>query len=335
MSAAQRSKVLGRLLMKSIVLAIPFFILFIVVLVSFNTAPMRFFDGEYSWYQENQDLAISHNDYRVLICGDSQAKAAWVPASLTEDTYNYALGGVSPIEEYYCLQDYFENHELPEYVIYTQGLTHFLESDSFWSRSVYFHRLNKEQVTDILAAKKSINDKDDILGDKNQLDVLLYYSYSPIYYSSAFLKGLLFDRQGENEVKYDDAVSARGHILFGEGGGEIKPAGIAKLTSFFCNELIDSYLNKIIQLCKDRGVKFVYQSAPVSEITYESIDKAVLAQYDAYMDELRTKYPGVVINSDLLVYTNGLFSDSVHLNTDGADKYSREMYDKYSYIFEE
>ena len=316
----------------------PILFLSAVVPAALMTDPMHYFDGEYAWYIENRDFSLPGTDYyRVLILGDSQAKADWVPDFLSEDSYNYSLGGASPIEEYYYLREYLQNNAVPEYVIFTQGIPHFSTVDTLWTRSVYFHRLSLDQAADILSVKKMVNDADNILGDKDYKDVMLYYLYSPIYYSSAFFKGIFLDRQEANLSMYNEAVSARGHILFGDGntGGCIKPADIVNESSFEVNALIDVYFRKIIQLCEDYGVKFVYQSAPVSEITYDNLDATVIAQYNGYMMGLRSEYPNAVINAELLTYSNDSFSDSVHLNADGAERFSRQMREKYDYIFNE
>ncbi len=77
-----------------LLIAAPFMLIAVMTRVMVINDPMSCFEGEYACYRQNREVA-QHSDryYRVLICGDSTAKTSWVPALLSDDSYNYALGG--------------------------------------------------------------------------------------------------------------------------------------------------------------------------------------------------------------------------------------------------
>ncbi len=327
---------LRSILVKSLAFVIPLIVCSILTNILMTKDPMRYFDGEYPWYRENGEYAEGHEDYcRVLIMGDSVSKSAWLPSELSEDTYNFAIGGASPIEEYYCLSEYLQNNDAPEYLLYSQMPSHFIDAECFWTRGVYFHRIGMPQVLDVYKTIKSITGEvGESFSIKRILDIPLYYSYSPIYYTSAVLKGTIAGREQTNRTAYQDVIENKGHMYFGSNNGQkICAFSIVDGEHFQCDALIDIYFRRIIELCEDHDIKFVYQSCPLSEITYSDIDNMIIREYNAYMEALKESYPNAEINAELFYYSDDLFNDDAHLSEAGATRFSREMCDKYAYIF--
>ena len=133
--------------------------------------------------------------------GDSTAKSAWYPLNLSADTYNFALGGTSPIEEYYYLKEYLQHNPAPEYLFYTTGAKHFIVAETLWDRSVYFHRIRADDTYDLLKVLKDSEDVSAIEGSNSVKELILYETYSPAKYSTAFLKGLFFPKRYDENVR--------------------------------------------------------------------------------------------------------------------------------------
>ncbi len=326
-----------KLMLKLFILIIPFICLAIIVPVFMICDPMRFFDGEYAWYRQNSEYAAGHEGYcRVLIMGDSVAKAAWLPSELTNDTYNYSLGGASPIEEYYCLYDYLQNNDAPEYVIYSQMMDHFFAANCFWARGAYFHRLSAAQLLDVYITCKDIEDENGPFSAKSILDIPLYGSYSPVYYSTAAIKGMVMSRRQSNETAYQAVIEDRGHMYFGEGNSKkIGANQLVEERTFQCGKTIDYYFRKIIELCESYDIEFIYQSCPLTRITYENLKDTYVSDFNAYAEQLQQAYPDVVLNMELYCYDNSLFNDNEHLGVSGAMRFTRAMREKYGYVFVE
>lgn len=309
--------------------------LFIICPIMIGNFPVMFLDGEYPAYIENKEYSNNHNEYaRILIMGDSTAKAAWLPDELSDDTYNFALGGASPIEEYYCLQEYLRSNEPPQIIIYTQSPRHFLEAETFWTRNVYFHRISMEDMCDLFSELSTVEDTS-VLGNKNLfMEYFCYLTYSPIKYSVALFKGILFSkRSARNKETHQILIENKGQIQYGR-AEHCEEANIcAGYRIFSVNNVIDIYFRKIIELCAKCNIYFVFQSAPLNSGTYQGLHKGFIEGYTSYLRSIQTDYPDTRIDCKLLRYSDFCFGDDSHLNMYGTLKFSKEMRKKYKEIF--
>ena len=102
---------IGRLISKILIIILPVVLVMQIFCAAF---PMAYMDVEYAMYKQQKDyISKNHDTNRVLILGDSRAKASFMPDVLGEDVYNISLGGISPVESYYMLKEYLENHAGP------------------------------------------------------------------------------------------------------------------------------------------------------------------------------------------------------------------------------
>lgn len=264
------------------------------------------------------------------------AKCSWIPKELSDDSYNFSLYGTCPMEEYYYLREYLSNHSAPQVLIYSQQITHMINAEAFWSRSVYFHRMSKDDLQD-LEREIRLYDESPIFEGKNfKTEEFLYQTFSPVKYSEAFFKGMLSGkRYQKNRHEYLALNRSKGQTYFGtaEYCDDIFDAA-AEMKNFKADEILDVYFRKIIELCEENNIRFIFQSSPFNKSTYEVLSGAMVSDYLTYMDSIQSDYPDAVINADIFYYDNEYFGDMVHLNERGAVKYSREMRKKYKDIFE-
>ena len=70
--------------------------------------PMNYGDDELPYYLWNKTVTVQEDTryYSTLILGDSSANAAYLPELLSEGTINLALGGTTPLENYYVLENW-------------------------------------------------------------------------------------------------------------------------------------------------------------------------------------------------------------------------------------
>lgn len=323
-----------RITLKLLALIIPFHL---CVSVALSLWPMKFMDGEYAWYESNRQYSLHHDEYcRVLIMGDSTAKSAWFPPDLSSDTYNFALGGTSPIEEYYLLKEYLQQNPVPEYLFYTTGVLHFTVAETLWDRSVYFHRFKAEDVYDLLKALKASGDYSAIEGNKTIEDLVLYEVYSPVKYSTAFFKGLLSaGRYDENMRKKASVEANKGYTSFGETEDHDGANYYVEYDSFQPSRLIDGYFRKIIELCEENDIHFIFENPPINTASFNGLNENFVSDYKAYLTALQKDYPSADINSELYCYDGSYFGDRTHMSKQGARLYTNKMRNKYDYIFEE
>jgi hypothetical protein len=300
--------------------------------------PMRFLDEEYALYRENKDYAKGHNQYsRVLILGDSVAKADWLPTLLSEDTYNYALGGASTAEEYYYLKDYLEHNDLPDYIIYTIGSSHLLEMSTLWTRSVYFHRMDRDDLNDLINTSNRFPDDTELIELSEQGKyIFMYYFYSPTKYGTALGNGLFSSsRYHYNINKYQEVLQNKGQIQFGTLEYCDEYNSCVEYSGFEVSEMLDYYLQETIRLCEENNIKFIFQNPPINEASYNALNEKFVRDYEEYLCNLQELYPDAIIDTKLFSYGNEYFGDSTHLNSKGTEKFTLEMKEKYAYIFEE
>ena len=225
------------IIIKIFTLSLPFICMSLAV----GLFPLKFMDNECAQYYQNREYAEFHEDYcRVLIIGDSLAKAGWMPDELSDDTYNFALGGLCPIEEYYYLRDYLQYNEAPEYVILTQGLERFFSLGTLWDRSVYFHRISLTEMLEVYKSARELKDEI-VFSNKSLVDLMFYKIYSPTLYSTAFFKGIFTDRLKNNIASYNGVKKSRGHSFFITNNGFNGIGEIAGYDSFESSSIFDEY----------------------------------------------------------------------------------------------
>ena len=92
------------------------------------------------------------------------------------------------------------------------------------------------------------------------------------------------------------------------------------------------YLNKIIELCNEKGIRLTFVTAPVANVSLDYIQN-----YDYihnYVEDIANKN-GIkyldynIVNKDKTLFDNNNFRDDAHLNHSGveiADKYFINWY---------
>lgn len=197
---------IGKLAKKLVIICLPIVILFQLYCAAF---PMLYMDGEYAMYKQQKDYISKNKDYnRVLILGDSRAKASFMPSQLGDSVYNIALGGISPVESYYMLKEYLENHQAPEYLVLAYAPMHLCwasdDNDNFvlWKRCIYFHTFNDKDFFEL--AKKRNDFENSYLIDRDYIyiDYLMHKLYLPNKYGVALQKAIMGDRFQINRDKY-------------------------------------------------------------------------------------------------------------------------------------
>lgn len=318
-------------------IAITIIIPLLIIPICITIKPAKFLDEEAAYYLENKDFE-NENDgkIRILIMGDSCGKADWIPELLGEAVYNYSLGGAGPIDEYYTLENYLEKNEAPEYVMYTMSSWYFRGLSALWVRTVYFHRLEMKNILDLERMTKK-QDAYSVVGTEHiLLKYLGYRLYLPKNYSKAFFSGLFSNARLENNTaQYKYAREGKGHVLYG------KAEEHDELTPFFAEhfeyqEFLAAYLCRTIELCEKHNIKFIFQSPPLNPCSHKAMsDACYLEEYTAFLESIQKKYPSAQIETEILSYDADCFGDVHHLNAKGAERFTKQMKEKYSGIFEE
>ena len=117
--------------------------------------PLGYMDEESPHYLWNKEKVNSEETcyYDTIILGDSMANAAYMPEVLSDTAINLSLGGMTPVENYYVLQDWLTTHRAPQVCYLSFQDAHMIMEDCFWTRTMYSHRFRREQNLEILRGK--------------------------------------------------------------------------------------------------------------------------------------------------------------------------------------
>lgn len=323
---------LNKFTLKIVLFSMPIFAFCAAVYVAFAKFPMHFFDGEYAEYQQQKDYIYNNDDYnRVIITGDSKAKCAYYPALLSDDTYNIALGGVSPIENYYYLKEYLENRQQPTTVFVSFTPDHFMNASQIWTTSIYLHRLSNFELNSIYEISQHYADT--FISHDFRKKTLEYKYYSIKKYGKAFIYYFTEDRYKKNVKMYYSLSKDKGQVCFGKADYSDGVNAEANYTNFKPSDIIDHYFHLTIDMCLDYGINVIVDTLPMNKSTYEACCESYLSDYSNYMKKLQEEYPQIIVNTDLYYYENEYFGDSTHFNSKGTEKYSKYIKEKYSGVF--
>ncbi len=325
---------ISKFALKCALFVIPILVFCISVYIAFTKFPMYFFDGEYAMYQQQKDHIYNNTDHsKVIILGDSKAKAAYSPLLLSDETYNLSLGGTTSIENYYSLKEYLDHNEAPEAIFISFTPFHYMEFDSLWTRSVYFHRISDTDIDEIYNTALLYDGSDEITENYYELRSQYKY-YSVVKYGKPFLKAFTENRYEKNSETYRDINNSKGQVYFGDKEYCDELGYEPRYINFEPLDIIDHYLRITIDMCIENDIDVIVDNLPMNEATYKACKESYLQGYSDYMNKLQSDYPQIIVNTDLCYYGNEYFGDATHFNSKGSEKYSEYIKNKYSYVFE-
>ena len=283
---------------------------------------LAFMDGETPYYFWNKDKTNSTSEkiYDVLILGDSIANAAYEPSVLSDGTVNLALGGTTPIDGYYILAEWLENHPAPMTCYVSFADLHFKTADWFWKRIMFTHRFHPSDNFEIIRNALKYEESS-ILSDDFILDFLCYELWLPNRYNT-FIKGIDLDqRYKDNLVALQNANRHAGRYM-ARGIREYSFPDDTVNDNFVVTPLFDEYYRRILDLCVENQIKVRLIKLPLSNKI--DFSKAYRVDLEEYYSELKNDYPDISMEW-FEPYESECFADVSHLNSRGALQFSTEL----------
>jgi len=317
---------------KLLLLVVPFFVLLPLYCKFF---PDNYLDEEYAMYRQQSDLVLGklniEKEPSVLVLGDSRTKAAFLPAELSEGTYNLALGGTTPIEGYYTLKNYLKHHEKPQKVVMAYAPMHFTDVDTLWTRCIYFHTMSYTDFKDLMTRAGEYEKIENIRIEDYQLQYLMHALYLPNKYATALKKSAFVLRRRKTKEKYASMVEFKGQSFYGLDDYSDGVNGEAKVSDFLVSDIITAYARDIIQLCRDEGIELIWEQTPMNETSYGILSPEFKTHFREYMAQMSQENPDICIYPDFYCYPNECFGDADHLNPSGVKVFDTQMKEKYSW----
>lgn len=313
-----------KLFLKFIILGIPLYAFMLYTLLY----PMNYMPIEYSMWREEKDYVESSANAKTLIIGDSRAKSGIQPLLLEdENTYNMAIGGSTPIEMYYALEEYLSHNEAPERAIIIFAQYHLCDIDN-WGQTQTYNYLSGDELLEVyLTALK--NNETKLLGDHFFTDTLSYKLRFPNKYLSSIYNARFNGRYTENKNKYDSVRADRGYTVFGEDEGNDGVSYETHHPEFDSSKTVLLYYDKLLNLCKDNGISVIIEQAPLNETSTAQVSEDFLSGYEQFLQEIEQKYPEFTVVHEIPEYENMYFGDNNHLNKRGSAVFTQYIRDKY------
>lgn len=290
---------------------------------------MYIYDEEYASYKQTLDYINKSDEYnKVLIFGDSVAKAGIIPELISDDTYNISMAGATTIEQYYMIQNYLKHHEAPKTIIMLYFIgAHDSIDDFFWNRTVYFNCLTTDQFREIVEnGAFSEEEKNSAI-----LRFLQYKLAMPNKYFAPIKNSLLENRYEVNKKEYEIAQNNKGQHYFGtEEYFEPDNVTISGKKHFEVLDIIDIYMDKCLELCKENNIQVIIEQHPINESTNANTSNEYKEEYMNYMKSLKEKHPEIEVNTEFNVCPKEWLGDYSHLNENGATQFTNSLKEKYS-----
>lgn len=303
-----------------ILISIPLIVLCILA----AALPMSYMSEEYvMWDEEFENSRDPYIDADTIVIGDSRAKSSVLPALLSEDTYNIAIGGATPIEMYYAVENYIGHNGAPENAVIIFAPYHFCDIDN-WDQTLYFNFLDAGEIVEIYA--KALNTKDPVITKRGRIpDMISYRLRLPSKYLAQMYEGRFTGNKEKNRERFDSIRADLGYCEFGSADGDDGETYEVRHEYFDYSPLVVYYYEKLIDMLDADGVNLIIAQPPINRASADAMHQDFMDGYSSYMKKVASDHPDITVITEVPVYENRLFGDSIHVNRKGAEVYTGEL----------
>ncbi|MCI9624906.1 MAG: hypothetical protein HFI23_16495 [Lachnospiraceae bacterium] len=284
--------------------------------------PLGYMDEESPHYLWNKEKVNSEETcyYDTIILGDSMANAAYMPEVLSDTAINLSLGGMTPVENYYVLQDWLTTHRAPQVCYLSFQDAHMIMEDCFWTRTMYSHRFRREQNLEILRTAEIFREPT-IITDTYKTDFISYELFLPNKYIASIMNSGFNQRYEKNvETQKRDELHRGRYVA--RGADEFEGGEKAALEEFYVNPIFEDYYRRLIAMCVENGIQVRIVKLPHPENV--GFTEEYKAQFHEFYGNLQKDYPEITVDW-ITNYDRKCFVDANHLNTYGALKLSSDI----------
>ena len=247
--------------------------------------PINFHNLEYPMWKYKWDMVRNEGGkyHDIVIMGDSRCLAGIIPDMLSENALSLAIGGGTPVENYYILKNYLRLNRPPKEILLSYAPFFFERHSFFLGRTVRFKFLTEAETAEVI--NRSIQLKCGILDEG---DIPIYTRFKSYWaylryrlnlvhiYRAELTESLLFYRRSGNLERYEQMVLTRGHGLFGTARKATETVSEIGKQQFKPYPLHSSYLDDFLRLCSKHNIQVIYHTAPYSDISYKKMNKKYL-----------------------------------------------------------
>lgn len=292
---------------------------------------MWFLDPEYAMWQAKIEMVERCELGDTVVLGASRAMAGVLPNQLGGSVSNLALGGSSPIENFYMMQRVARCPTPPRRAVMAFLPLFLTRAQTFWERSALFGFLDFDELEEIRTA--SVRLSDSMLYSSSPwaapLGLIENYSYHvglPSYYFAAMVKGRLVGRKARNDLELARTLNSRGQHFFGSAESSNGVAEDALMTHFAVKPVLDDYMVRLLDLLHKEKIETYFASPPLNPATFALMDRQVAVNFVGYLRSLEARFPNFhVLGQALQEFPADHFGDPEHLNPIGAARWTASL----------
>ena len=275
------------------------------------------------WDHVKSVTSSTEPTYTTLIIGDSRSKAGIIPSRLNQalqPAINLSLGGATPVEGYYSLKKYLENHNAPANIVFSFAPFHLLEQDTYWLRTVKFDYLDFDEYREIEQTHTNLG-----VESNSGHDSYFFYAINPLNYTTELFNGINSNRSKINEAVSMNMARDHGHFYFGRGQFSNGLNNETRFEAFKADSLIDYYFTKMLALAQANKINIYWYTMPFNKSSCNRTRASFIKDYETYINKTITLHGGRVLNKTPC-WPNTYFGDPSHLHA-GSEIASRMLSD--------
>ena len=293
--------------------------------------PMCYMDEEYPAWRftrlVSEGKEYPGESFDTVILGDSGAMSSIIPEYFDGSCINLAVGGATAIEMYYFFDEYLQNHEAPSEAVIMFAPFHYWHIDNYETRTLYFKVVPAGKLPELYKNAKACG-ASSVYKDGFVMDEISARSGLPSKYLPAINAAGFAGRRGANTAAYADLCTTHGYGGFGsleECYDESYETSYTDMEIDGDAKLITLYMQRLLKLCSEHGIRVRLLQPAVNNATFEKLNEHYYGAYRNYIKEMSTVCPGIEFETDLRVYNGKYFSDTSHLNAEGAARFTQEI----------
>ena len=293
--------------------------------------PDGYLPGDYETWHIKQQMVADCRLADTVFMGDSRASAGFVPRMIP-GSVNVALGGSSPIEQYYMAERILACPKPPKRIVFSMSISNVALIFNFWSRSGLFGFLSFSDYEQVRQRSRALHDNTiygaPTVGDLDAvLTEWLYAHRFPTFSSAYLLQETLIGRLRENRRIAEETSASVGQHSYGAAAGSADPSPFdIEVTKFKALPILDDYLRRMLALFAAKGIPVIFLAVPMNEATYAALSPETKLGFRDYIASLARQMPDFTIVGDPLPHwDNKWFGDTAHLNQAGANLFSSHV----------
>ena len=304
-----------------------------IALIAFTLlCPLCYMDEEYPAWRHAKMTAqrelYDGTDFDMVVLGDSGAMSSIKPELIDESCINLALGGATSIEMYYLFSEYLKKHEKPDTVIIMFAPFHYWHIDNYEKRTVYFRAIPAGSLCELYENAK-LCDATSVRYDGFATGEISARLGLPGKYLPAITAARFTGRYNDNVRSFEEIKNSRGYGSFGHQTECHDPSYETSYEDMVIDgdaKLIALYLQRLLKLCDENDIHVKLIQPAVNTETYEGLNEHYYAAYRNYIKQAVSVCTDIEYEDTLRVYDGAFFADPSHLNEDGANKFTKEVF---------